>query len=198
VAFIDDDDLYTPDRLEIAAEGLQRAPVATCWMRYLDQQTGNNVTLEGHVADSILDHMTPPLGATALRREVYEPFDERWRGVEDIEWWLRMAHHQCATTIPRVGYLFRRWHDPSSPARQAQLRRRIEENWLFLEEHRDYFQTHRRAAAFRLKRIGLMLLLLQDRGEARRALLRSMTKAPEASTAWHVLRTVRASPSERR
>jgi glycosyltransferase involved in cell wall biosynthesis len=198
VTFLDDDDLYTPDRLEIATEGLQHAPIATCWMRYLDLPTGNNVTLTGDVSDSILDQMTPPVGATALHRQAYEPFDERWRGVEDIEWWLRMAQRQSVTTVPRVGYLFRRWHDPSSPERAAQLRQRIEENRLFLKEHADYFDAHRRAAAFRLKRIGLMLLLLQDRGEARRALLHSMTKAPKASTAWHIVRTVRAYPSDRR
>src|SRR4051812_15907200 len=109
LAFLDDDDLYTPDRLEIAREGLQRAPVATCWMRYLDQPTGNNVNLDGDVSDSILDTMTPPMGATAVRREAFVPFEEHWRGVEDIDWWLRTAHLQPVTTVPRVGYLFRRW-----------------------------------------------------------------------------------------
>src|SRR5688572_26204040 len=34
VTFLDDDDLFTPDRLEIGLHGVREVPVATCWIRY--------------------------------------------------------------------------------------------------------------------------------------------------------------------
>src|SRR5947207_2920851 len=37
LAFLDDDDWFVPERLEIALEGLERAPVAICWSRFSDQ-----------------------------------------------------------------------------------------------------------------------------------------------------------------
>ena len=70
LAFCDDDDLFAPQRLQLAVEGLERAPVACCFNRYLDMPAGRPVAVEGDVADTILDDMAPHLGRTALRREL--------------------------------------------------------------------------------------------------------------------------------
>lgn len=190
VAFLDDDDLYTDDRLEIALEGLARAPIATCWMRFVDRPPSNNVVLEGDVSDTILDQSTPSVGATTLLRSAFIPFDTRWHGVEDVEWWLRIAATSPIATVPRVGYLFRRWRDVSEAPRRGEIEVRVAENLELLVEYADYFRSHPRAAAFRLKRVGLMSGELGDRRGACSALLRSFRRRPAASTAWHLARSV--------
>ena len=107
LVFLDDDDFFTEHRLEIALEGLQQSPVATCWIRTLGEPARNNVVLQGDVSDTILDQLTPSLGATAIRREAFLPFDEGISSVEDVEWWLRTAAVASVVTVPRVGYVVR-------------------------------------------------------------------------------------------
>src|SRR5580765_112932 len=53
VAFLDDDDCFTPNRLELAAQGLERAPIATCWFRFLGGRERPGRVLEGHVGDTV-------------------------------------------------------------------------------------------------------------------------------------------------
>jgi glycosyltransferase involved in cell wall biosynthesis len=197
LAFLDDDDFFTEDRLEIALEGLERSPVATCWIRVFGQPTRSNVVLQGDVSDTILDRLTPSLGATAVRRESFLPFDEQVFSVEDVDWWLRTAAVVPVVTVPRVGYVVR----PRSSVdaeRLGQLRQRVEENLDLLDRYQDYFGTHSVAAAFRLKRAGLMLLDLQDAKSARRVLARSFRLHPSPSTARHLARAVRPTPTSHR
>ena len=110
LAFLDDDDLYTPDRLELAQDGLRRAPVALCWTRFHDQPPGSNRRLEGDVGDVIRD----PLPRCNHHPSGQRPrFDDRWAAVEDVDWWIRVATSTPVTTVPSVGYLVRRHGDPT-------------------------------------------------------------------------------------
>ena len=187
VTFLDDDDLYTPDRLALALEGLSRAPVAICWSRFSDRPVGNTRALEGNVADTILDGPTPSIGATAIRRDVAPPFDERWAAVEDIDWWLRLAPVLQATTVPEVGYLIRR-HD--SPRHRNDIATRVAENVALIRERNEYFASHPVAAAFRWKRVGLLARQVGDPRLARTAFVRSFRLRPRPATLLHVLRSL--------
>ena len=72
VTFLDDDDLYAPERLALGLEGVARAPVAVCWVRFVDEattRTQEGRRLEGDVSDTILDDLTPSIGAVTLGRE---------------------------------------------------------------------------------------------------------------------------------
>ncbi len=186
VTFLDDDDLYTPDRLALAAEGLARAPVAICWSRFHDRPVGSTRTLEGNVADTILDGPTPSIGATAIRRDVVPRFDERWAAVEDIDWWLRLAPVLEVTTVREVGHLIRR-HD--SPRHRNDIATRVAENVVLLREREEYFARHRAAAAFRWKRIGLLARRVGDPRLARAAFVQSFRLRPRPRALLHVLRS---------
>jgi glycosyltransferase involved in cell wall biosynthesis len=187
LAFCDDDDLFSPNRLALAVEGLDRAPVACCFNRYLDMPAGRPVAVEGDVRDTILDDMAPHLGRTALRRELAPAFDERYDAAEDIEWWLRLARIDgvTVTTVPRIGYLVRR-HEGERP--RTDLASRIRSRELLLRDHADYFASHRRARAFAWKRVGLMADAYGDRAAARRAFARSLAARPEPRTLGHAVR----------
>ena len=186
LGFCDDDDLCAPQRLQLAAEGLERAPVACCFNRYLDMPAGRPVAVEGDVADTILDDMAPHLGRTALRSELAPPFDERFDAAEDIEWWLRLAKTDgvTVTTVRRIGYLVRRHEGERT---RTGLASRVRSRELLLREHADYFATHRRARAFAWKRIGLMSATYGDRARARRAFARSFLARPDPTTLGHAV-----------
>jgi glycosyltransferase involved in cell wall biosynthesis len=187
VAFVDDDDLFTPERLAIALEALQRAPVAVCYRRGLDGSNGGNRVLEGNVRDTILDEMTPQIGQVAIAREVVPSFNESFAALTDVEWWLRVAASTPIATAPKVGLLYRKHNGPRN---RNGIAARVRCSHLLLEEHSEYFAAHPRAAAFRWKRIGLMNQRLGNYSAARTAFVRSLLIRPELANFAHLVRSL--------
>ncbi|MDQ1520746.1 MAG: hypothetical protein QOI55_1819 [Actinomycetota bacterium] len=189
LAFLDDDDVWLPGRLSLAQEAHRRAPVAICWQATLGDDTARPAgrTLEGDVGDVVLDGMIPHLGATSLERAVAPHFDERFEASDDVEWWLRVAQQLTVATSPEVGLLYR---VHSSPRTRTGQRNRLRDAEMLLAEHDEWFSRHSRAKAFRLKRMGLSALRVNDRRLARRCFARSLRLDPKARTAWHALRTL--------
>ena len=184
LAFLDDDDTWTPSRLSYAKQGLDRSPIAICW-----QSPSGGRVLEGRVHDSILNATTPTLGATALRRSAWVPLDETYRCVEDLAWWLDVTKETSVTTVPKHGLVVRR-HDGVRSG--YGLEQRIIQSERLLTERTGYFAQHPRAAAFRWKRIGLMNLALGRKGEARKAFLRALGCQPSGADLVHLARTLLA------
>lgn len=183
LTFLDDDDRYTPRRLELAAAGLARAPVAVCWTRWFDpgcpaggDDPPRGRWLVGDVADQILDSTTPHLGATAVAAEAMVTFDERYRAVEDVEWWLRMAERAEVDTIAELGCEIRR--HAGVRANQTDVASRMAPNHLLLEQRAAYFARHRRARAFRWARMGAMAATSGQPALARRSYRRSWWARP--------------------
>jgi glycosyltransferase involved in cell wall biosynthesis len=152
VIFLDSDDLFTPDRLEIAIEGLRRAPIAICWRQTKDGSLRANRSLEGYVYDSILDVSPPGIGQVAILRDLAPAFDVQFAGIEDVEWWLRLTRTGPVATVSRPGYVLRRHQGPWN---RNDFAARARCGILLLEKHAEYFQSHPRAASFRWKKIGL-------------------------------------------
>jgi glycosyltransferase involved in cell wall biosynthesis len=190
VVFLDDDDEFTPDRLQLALEGLKSAPISICWRRGSDGTTGGNRYLDGNVYERILDGLTPQLGQVAFDRSLAPEFDERFPAVCDTEWMLRLVESHEVRTVPQVGLVYR-VHDGVRHGNDSEAR--LWGSYLLLEKHADYFDRHPQAAAFRWKRIGLLSARLGDHRMARRAFLRSLCLRPDAEMAWHLARSVRSS-----
>lgn len=194
VTFLDDDDLYTPDRLAIALEGLKHAGLATCWMRYLDAPPGGNRILDERASETILDGLTPNVGTAVVERAVISPFDEQFMAAEDIEWWLRMAQVSTVHTVTKIGYLMRRHQGPRYGIDAAA---RVRGRLLLLHIHAAYFATRPRASTFQWKRLGLLARESGDYAFARTAFLRSMRMSPTIATFWHLVRSCRPSKKRR-
>lgn len=188
VCFLDDDDLYTPERLELAAEGLERAPITVCWSRWLNGPEEPQRILEGNVHKIIAEAITPHLGVTAVKRDVLPHFNERFRTVQDIEWWIRATETLPVATVPKFGYLVRR-HPGDRTGYGAE--QRINDSHLLMQTHRDYFAATPRARAFRWRRIGLMSRKIGDTATARRAFLRALRTRPDPRDAKHLLTSLR-------
>lgn len=187
VTFLDDDDLYAPDRLSAVLPALEESAVVVCW------RTGDFRRLNGRVADHVLDDLVPHVGQVTVLRELVPLFDESLRGAEDVEWWLRLAQLAPVTTVPKPCYIAR---SHPGPRHGNGLRDRIDGSYKLMELHRRYFSTHPRAHAFRLKRIGLMLLADNSPRSARISLARSFRLKPQLSTLWHLLRSFRATEDD--
>lgn len=103
VAFLDADDLWTPDKLELQLTALQAQPkagVAYSWTYFMDEQghsfhVDQPIILEGNVyADllvwNFLSHGSNPLIRRAAIDSVGE-FNSAFRSAEDWDYWLRLA-----------------------------------------------------------------------------------------------------------
>jgi glycosyltransferase involved in cell wall biosynthesis len=188
LAFLDDDDLFVPDRLATALEGLRRAPVALCWGRYEDEEgTASGRMLDGDVRDTVAEGMAPAMRLVAIERGVAPRFDESFTACEDLEWWLRLARTVTVATVPRIGCVVRRH---TGPRHGTGTRERIDGRLRLLQMYDGYYRDHPRAAAFAWKRVGLLALAEGRPALARRALLRSLRLRPELRSAWHLARSI--------
>jgi glycosyltransferase involved in cell wall biosynthesis len=187
VAFLDDDEVYTPHRLEFALDVLSRADIALCWRRSFDEAPVGQGTLEGRPASCVLEGTTQHLGVTALVREATPLFDERLRVCEDLEWWVRASSGRTVTTAPRFGCLFR-----ARPVvdRETVAAARVNARLQILEWHAAFFEAHNRAAAFQWRRLGLDARAAGDYRLARRAFLRSLRFRLTPRSAWHLVRSL--------
>jgi hypothetical protein len=185
VTFLDDDDLFTPDRLVIALEGLSEAPIALCWRstRERFETISWSADLKGDVQGQILEAPVPNVGQVALNREHAPLFDERFRVSEDVEWWLRAAGVGDAVTIRRVGYVLRH-HE--AERQTGKLGERLECRLLLLETHAAYFAANRRAAAYQWRRVGGIARSLGARRLQREAFRRSLALDPGLHAIAHL------------
>jgi glycosyltransferase involved in cell wall biosynthesis len=185
---LDDDDMFADRRLELALEGLARAPIALCWAFTVGSNEPSGRMLEGDVHDTILDAITPHMGTVAMRRDLYPTLDESFLGAEDVEWWLRASQRGPVATVPSAGYGIRR-HAGERILHGTDAR--IRGSHRLLEMYASYFAQHPRAAAFRWRRIGLMALDRGDTAAARAAFVRSWRIEPNVRTLKHLARSLR-------
>jgi glycosyltransferase involved in cell wall biosynthesis len=204
VTFLDDDDRYTPDRLEMALPGLSTgANLAICWIQPYGGFAGpkserrfaqnENRPLAGNVLDTVLHGTRPHLGQVAIERRICPLFDERFIHVEDVEWWLRTAVVARVVSVPRVGYLIRRHETPGESPQFSHDDESIRVGYklLFLQEHAEYFRAHPRAAASQWKDVGRIAAKHGDHTLARRALIRAIRLHPRPRLIRRLLRSIR-------
>jgi glycosyltransferase involved in cell wall biosynthesis len=189
LAFLDDDDVWVADRLEAAALAHERAPVVVCWQSTLgtDSASARGRSLEGQVGDTILDTITPHLGATTIERTRAPAFDERYDSVEDVEWWLRVAQALTVTTVAATGLLYRAH---AGPRTRTGPEDRVRGSQMLLAEHAEWFAAHPRAKAFRLQRLGHAAFAAGDRALARRSFAAALRLRPKPRTLWHLAFTL--------
>jgi glycosyltransferase involved in cell wall biosynthesis len=178
LTFLADDDYWVPQRLLFAEQAISRAPVAICW-----QSPGSGRRLEGIVHGQVLESTIPSMGATAVRRDIWQPLNESFRACEDLLWWIDISAHNRVATYPEQGLIVRR-HDGERAGYGTEAR--IESSLRLMRERVDYFERYPKAASFRWKRIGLMHLSMGEARAARAALGRSFGLHPTLATAKHL------------
>ncbi len=119
IAFLDADDLWTPDKLELQLAVLQEHPeagVAYSWTHFMDDQgefshTGESVFFEGDVYAQLLVGNFLGSGSNPLIRrqaiESTEEFDPELGSCEDWDYWLRLAARWPFVVVPKPQILYR-------------------------------------------------------------------------------------------
>jgi GT2 family glycosyltransferase len=119
ITFIDADDLWTPDKLELQLAALQQHPeagVAYSWTLVMDEKgegfyPGKSVSFEGNVYPQLLLSNFIASGSNVmLRREAIASvgeFDPTLRSCEDWDYWLRVAARWSFVVVPKSQILYR-------------------------------------------------------------------------------------------
>jgi glycosyltransferase involved in cell wall biosynthesis len=119
IAFLDADDLWTPDKLEAQLKALQantQAAVAYSWTDYIDESgqflhPGKHITENGDVYAKLLVTNILDNGSNYLiRREALNKiggFDESLFGPEDWDLAIRLAANYQFVAVPRPQILYR-------------------------------------------------------------------------------------------
>lgn len=119
IAFLDADDLWTVDKLELQVKALQSNPEAVfaySWTDYIDERgnflhPGRHITKNGNIyADLIVNNFVENGSNPLIRREVFDrvgTFDEALPPAEDWDMWLRIAACYPFVAVPTVQVLYR-------------------------------------------------------------------------------------------
>ncbi|KYC39425.1 glycosyl transferase family A [Scytonema hofmannii PCC 7110] len=120
VSFLDADDLWTQNKLELQLQALQKnkdAMVAYSWTDYIDENSnfllsGTHITENGNVYEKLLVINFLESGSNPLiRREALTKlggFDESLTAAQDWDMWLRLAHDYQFVAVPKVQILYRK------------------------------------------------------------------------------------------
>ncbi|MCL1463494.1 glycosyltransferase [Argonema galeatum] len=119
IAFLDHDDLWTPDKLELQLKALQENPdaaIAYSWVDLIDESSQfirphtrysvSGDTLPKLLLDNIIHTASNPLIRKSALMEV-GGFDESVFGPEDWDLFLRLATRYHFVAVPRTQVLFR-------------------------------------------------------------------------------------------
>jgi glycosyltransferase involved in cell wall biosynthesis len=207
IAFLDDDDLWKPERLSPAVELLERQPEigmvyaqATMMTSNLDQEILSFPPLplaEGHPVAEFLDNVVH-LDTVLVRRSVLDEvglLDESVYGAEDMDLTVRIARAYRVAALPySVAVVRRRAADApvSVKGATATWLGRARDEFYLLRKHLSIQDEHRPSMTQRIRivrrRRGWYAHMLldtartalreDDTGEARAALMASLRIAP--------------------
>lgn len=119
IAFLDADDLWTPDKLELQLASLQQHPeagVVYSWTYNMDEKgesfsAGNHFFYIGNVyAQLLVDNFIVNGSNCLIRRQAFESvgeFDPSVTGADDWDYWLRLALHWPFVVVPKPQIFYR-------------------------------------------------------------------------------------------
>ena len=122
IAFLDADDLWTPDKLELQLAALEQHPeagVAYSWTSFMEEKEGSlsfkpcePVFFEGNVyANLLVGDFIYNGSNTLIRSQAIEStgeFDPTLKSCEDWDYWLRLAARWHFVVVPKHQILYRR------------------------------------------------------------------------------------------
>ncbi len=187
VAFLDDDDTWTPTRLANAARAHVLADLVICGLPHAGK--GRIRLREGRfgsgadawkVSKRMLDsrEILGSMGQMSIRRDLCLPFDESYRAAEDLEWSIRVTS-QAGLRVVGLSAQDWNWRQHSGDRYLNGQFERIAGSERLLLEHADWYRENPRARAFRLYRLGVMSLSIGQRQQAMKYLAQSLAVRPQ-------------------
>ncbi len=151
ISFIDADDLWTSDKLELQWRALQENPqaaVAYSWTDYIDEsskflKSGRRITVNGNAFSQLLifnfleNGSNPLIRQTAI--EKVDGFDESLPAAEDKDMWLRLAANYEFVCIEKPQILYR----TSTTSMSTNLKRQETASLKVIERAFNYSQAEK-------------------------------------------------------
>jgi glycosyltransferase involved in cell wall biosynthesis len=208
LVFLDDDDLFLPDRLALGKRGVVSSPVSICAVKMLDQRLRpwaaelRRLLRRYHwrrpatrFTSTFASSLFPQVGQVTILAEMAPEFDERLRVEEDVDWWIAASHLDSPSVIAQPGYV-RRVHDRPRVRSRDDLTRAVESTQLVLSKNAPFFADHPAAAAARWRRIGRFNERLGRRPEAREAFRLAAVLAGKRTNKTDIARTYLPLPAK--
>ena len=107
LCLLDDDDFFTPDRVEIAEEGMEHSPVAVCNKRFV---LPGRFDVQRLASEDVRNFMTTrwlSVGQIAIRRDLAPRFNSELVTAEDHDWPIQVVQHTAPYPVDRDGYIAR-------------------------------------------------------------------------------------------
>lgn len=161
IAFLDADDLWTEDKLELQLKALQQNPeagVAYSWTSFMDvNEQGKPVSFlpspqysfTGNVYKNLLVSDFVHSGSnTLIRRKAIDTvgeFDSTCTGCADWDYWLRLAAKWHFVVVPKYQILYRRTHGSMSSKVEVMKKEAliaIEKAYQAAPPELQYLKTH--------------------------------------------------------
>ena len=198
VAFLDDDDVWCPHRLAHANKAHQLGPIAVCQQVAMK---GGNCSGSAHAPLRVKSQrevarleMPGSMNTVSVSRAICLPFDPAFRACEDLEWGIRLQ--QRTSEVVSVDSVDSLWRKHEGTRHGNPRSARILASKELLQLHADHYEAHPQQKAFRLNRIGQMLLASDSPGVAVKfaalSLLTSPTMRSAALVAKSLLEIVRS------
>jgi glycosyltransferase involved in cell wall biosynthesis len=133
IAFLDADDLWTPDKLELQLEALQKNPeagVAYSWTYFTDEQAkpsypGNRVFYQGNVYPHLLlsNFLISASNPLILKQAITSvgEFDPTIKLGEEWEFYLRLAAKWHFVVVPQYQFFYRQYPNSHSSSKVSQM-----------------------------------------------------------------------------
>ncbi len=120
IAFLDADDIWSPEKLQLQVEAMSRKPgsgVVYSWTDYIDANgkfvcKGAHADYEGHVLAHLLlyDFIESGCSNVLIRKSILDElggFDENLHLAEDWDLWLRIAKKYSFSVVPKTHVFYR-------------------------------------------------------------------------------------------
>lgn len=182
ITFLDDDDMYLPNKLALQVEALDNNPAAGWVSGYayschidkegnvLDKKLVKTQAHGGMVFDNlILDNYIPSVSAM-VRRDLLEKvggFDENMPAGQDLDLWLRVAK-ESELVIVKQPLIYQCIHEGERVTRSPEKKLKAYE--LVVEKYADYMDVNPKAKAKYIHNQVKYLLWLKRKPEAKEKL----------------------------
>ncbi len=187
VAFLDDDDLWAPARLDHALRHAAPGVVVVCSCGRVGSNRVDAPVLRPPLAQTILETSTPNLGAVLVPLRSCPDFDSRFAACEDLDWWLRLAPSVRPVVTTDAGWL---WREHDGPRGRVGTQARIDGSLRLMAQHSQYFSDRPAAAAYRWARIGWLARAVGNRRLMCSAAARAVRLHPRPRTLARSVRVV--------
>jgi glycosyltransferase involved in cell wall biosynthesis len=189
VGFLDDDDLWLPEKAESVLNAIGRYPTSNVIFHsssYRPSDRSRGVRKVDDPLRRMLHEQPPHISGVSVRKTVHleMPFDETIWATEDLDYLIRLAHVPPWVEIRRD---LSRHMDPGLETSAINIESRIEGRLDLMERYGDLIRSDPAAHSFYYVRLGYQYRRGGHHEEARSCFMQAVRLRPTSGLAWRGL-----------